>query len=269
MPQSPPGYSIAISCHCGMLLVILCVWYQSFYNEYHSHRIPDLEVVHSRLRMQNNRDGLIFLAGDSSLDNKFWFSDTAPALNGYEKILEPPKSRRDVAYWMNKKLAESKETADGTGSMAVINCAIEESTIGTRSCGNLLPQDRFIRDHITRDDVLVISLGGNDIALRPSVCTICNILSLICCTTTSCIKSCSSCGGTALTCDDPCGGCLCGCLSDCLACPLGELLPLKGTTLTLSCCCLQICWWRMCCHQCHSRNGLFYPFIQESNQGGA
>mmetsp|Transcript_15554 Transcript_15554/g.25920 ORF Transcript_15554/g.25920 Transcript_15554/m.25920 type:complete len:192 (-) Transcript_15554:635-1210(-) len=191
--------------------------------------------------MQNNRDGLIFLAGDSSLDNKFWFSDTAPALNGYEKILEPPKSRRDVAYWMNKKLAESKETADGTGSMAVINCAIEESTIGTRSCGNLLPQDRFIRDHITRDDVLVISLGGNDIALRPSVCTICNILSLICCTTTSCIKSCSSCGGTALTCDDPCGGCLCGCLSDCLACPLGELLPLKGTTLTLSCCCLQIC----------------------------
>jgi hypothetical protein len=79
--------------------------------------------------------------------------------------------------------------------MAVLNCAIEESTIGSRARGVLLPQDKFIRDNISQDDMLVISLGGNDIALRPSVCTICNILSLICCTTTSCIKACSSCGG--------------------------------------------------------------------------
>jgi hypothetical protein len=196
---------------------------QSFYNEYHSHRITDLDVVHSHLRQQNNSDGIIFLAGDSSLDNKFWFNDSAPAVNGYEEFLSPPKSRKDVAYWMNKQLANTKQVSKSTqhnahiptlpfltpscqlheqGSiMAVLNCAIEESTIESRSRGKLLPQDVFIRDHITPDDVLVISLGGNDIALRPSPCTICNILSLVCCTTTRCIETCSSCGGSDCCCD--------------------------------------------------------------------
>ena len=50
---------------------------------------------------------------------------------------------------------------------AVINCSIEESTIGDRSCYRLLPQDQFIKEHINSNDILVISIGGNDIALKP------------------------------------------------------------------------------------------------------
>ena len=82
---------------------------QAFYNEYHGHRIPDLDIAHSHLRNQDNTDGLIFLAGDSSMDNKFWFRDTAAAVNGYEEFLKPPQSRCDVAYWMNKQLAGMKK----------------------------------------------------------------------------------------------------------------------------------------------------------------
>jgi hypothetical protein len=43
------------------------------------------------------------------LDNKFWFTDTARAVNGYEEFLHPAKSRRDVAYWMNRQLADMKK----------------------------------------------------------------------------------------------------------------------------------------------------------------
>lgn len=193
-----------------------------FYNEYHGHLFSDLDTAHRLLRKQGNRDGLIFLAGDSSLDNKFWFSDTADSINGYEKFLEPPKSKRDVSYWMNRELAHLKQRNEKGCDMAVLNCAIEESTIGSRARGKLLPQDIFIRDHITENDILVISLGGNDIALRPSVCTICNILSLICCTTTNCIECCANtCGGTSIPCDDPCCGLCCGCFSNGCACPPG------------------------------------------------
>jgi hypothetical protein len=37
-------------------------------------------------------------------------------------------------------------------------------------------QDAFIRDHITRDDVLIVSVGGNDIALSPTLRTAVNML---------------------------------------------------------------------------------------------
>ena len=34
---------------------------------------------------------VIYLAGDSSLDNKYWFHDEAKASNGYEKLLKPQR----------------------------------------------------------------------------------------------------------------------------------------------------------------------------------
>jgi len=37
------------------------------------------------------RQSVVYLAGDSSLDNKDWFSDTHEALNGYETVLTPPR----------------------------------------------------------------------------------------------------------------------------------------------------------------------------------
>lgn len=183
----------------------------NFYLEYHGHQISDLERLHSHLR--KSTDALVWLAGDSSLDNKHWFNDTARAVNGYEDILSPPKSRQDIAYWMNVELVKSQRR------IAVINTAIEESCVGDRSCCRLLPQDKFLRDNIRREDMLVVSVGGNDIALKASPCTICNLLGVVKCSTTTCIRDYAC--GTALPCDDYCCGGVCGCLSNFLAFPCG------------------------------------------------
>lgn len=101
------------------------------------------------------------------MDNKYWLPEaSAEATNGYERVLDPPLSRRDVAYWLN---------ALGGPAMATVNCAVEESTLAARNAA-LLPQDVFIRDHIARDDVLVVSVGGNDVALHPTLSTLWNVL---------------------------------------------------------------------------------------------
>ena len=55
---------------------------RSFYATYNGHDPEHLDLALRELRF--GADGLserraIFLAGDSSLDNKVWFEDTAPA----------------------------------------------------------------------------------------------------------------------------------------------------------------------------------------------
>ena len=42
----------------------------------------------------------------------------------------------------------------------------------------MLAQDQFVRDHIEATDTLVVSVGGNDVALRPSVATALSMLML-------------------------------------------------------------------------------------------
>lgn len=39
---------------------------------------------------------------------------------------------------------------------------------------------RFLRDNISPEDVLVVSIGGNDIALCPTPCTILSVAGLLC-----------------------------------------------------------------------------------------
>jgi hypothetical protein len=144
---------------------------RDFFAEYHGHPIGDLATVHSVLRANGKR--IVWLIGDSSLDNKHWLysniglkkiSDPAfaPALNGFEHILSPPKMVQDVCYHLNKQL-------DG-GPFACINAAVEESTVADRQNG-LLAHDAFVRDHLQPQDVVIVSLGGNDIALRPTTGT--------------------------------------------------------------------------------------------------
>lgn len=132
----------------------------AFYGEYHGHRVEDLATLHASLGDRPR----VWLAGDSSLDSKFYQPPrAATALNGYEQLLHPPLSRRDVCYWLNKHLGPR---------YATINCAIEESTLSMRNkTHNLPPQDAFVRDHLQPNDILVISVGGNDVALRPSAAT--------------------------------------------------------------------------------------------------
>lgn len=77
--------------------------------------------------------------------------------------------------------------------------------LADRSGGRLLPQDDFIRRNLTSNDILIISAGtsflvalrefpghsgGNDIALKPTCGTICNICCLMSCNTQACINRC-------------------------------------------------------------------------------
>lgn len=72
-----------------------------------------------------------------------------------------------------------RDACGGSFDNAVcINCAVEESTVSERPGARIMPHDEFVRDHIKSSDVLVLSIGGNDIALRPSPLTICNMAAL-------------------------------------------------------------------------------------------
>lgn len=153
-----------------------------FYAHYHGVEIDLLLKVYASLRMgkEENARPLIWLAGDSSLDNKHWLyeqdvaddlnddSYTGPALNGYEHILDH-RCVKDVCYFLNDALLER------ASPYAAINTAVEASTLSDRIKGGLLANDQLIRDHMQPQDVLVVSVGGNDVALRPSLSTILSV----------------------------------------------------------------------------------------------
>lgn len=138
----------------------------SFYNEYHGHTIEHLTQVHSAVRGER---AVLWTLGDSTLDNKHWLlhGERQAATNGYERVLSPPHAVPDVAHALNAECV-----ARGLGAThCAINCAVEEATLGGRA-RELLAQDAFVRDHVREQDVLIVSCGGNDIALRPTVSTI-------------------------------------------------------------------------------------------------
>ena len=72
-----------------------------FYSEFHGHKLSHLQTLLPHLR--NSSSNLIWTAGDSSLDNKYWFSTRAETVNGsgYEHVLRPQQSICDVTYWLN------------------------------------------------------------------------------------------------------------------------------------------------------------------------
>lgn len=150
---------------------------ETFYGEYHGHLVPHLRNIVQSLAVNGARS-VIYLCGDSSLDNKYWLpdSDRRPAINGYEKVLVPPLMAPDIAYWLNHECMQR-----GVGeNICAINASVEESTLADRAANCLLPQDAFIREHISERDVLVVSVGGNDVALRPTQSTIMSMAALLC-----------------------------------------------------------------------------------------
>ena len=181
---------------------------------YFGHDASHLETVHEELRRGGR--AAIFLAGDSSLDNKYWFDETAPALNGYERILSPPTQKLDVCYWLNRE-AVRRERPD----LFCLNTAIEATSLNDRACCRLLTQDRFIRDHITAADYLVVSVGGNDLAMAPVLATVLNIIPLLCLTPQCCIERGQACPPNSHV-DCGCLGCgLPGCAVAGFGCPPG------------------------------------------------
>ena len=97
----------------------------AFYGNYHGHTPSDLTRVVDDLRGENRP--LRWLAGDSSLDNKYWLRGSVPAVNGMEAVLDPAVSVPDVAHCVNAECA-----ARGMPHAAV-NAAVEESTLGART----------------------------------------------------------------------------------------------------------------------------------------
>jgi hypothetical protein len=89
---------------------------RSFYARYHGHPLSHLYALHAYFRGQKRP--LVWFAGDSSLDNKHWLypsddkgsdpltdnSYTGPAPKAYQRVLEPPRSVKDVCYWLNDAL---------------------------------------------------------------------------------------------------------------------------------------------------------------------
>ena len=113
-----------------------------FYDEYHGHKIEHLNSVLTSMRSNNGKKErrAIFLAGDSSLDNKFWFPNSlVDAVNGMENVLKPAQSRRDIAYWLNRKSLLCKTDNE----VFTINASVEEARIESRARETLLKQVLF------------------------------------------------------------------------------------------------------------------------------
>ena len=70
---------------------------QRYYGEYHGHKVGHLKIVHDKMRA-GEKDSIVFLAGDSSLDNKYWFDDTVSAIEPYSKVEVRPHEGIDVSF---------------------------------------------------------------------------------------------------------------------------------------------------------------------------
>jgi hypothetical protein len=144
-----------------------------FYFEWKGHPIPDLTTFRDITLSERPNRPIIYLAGDSSLDNKYWVDRTSSSLPStipeiYHQTLHNPSPKPDVAFWMNHLLGPRS---------TCINTAVEESMLRDRDT-NLLPHDIFIRDNIRPSDILIVSVGANDVALRPASSTIRHMLQL-------------------------------------------------------------------------------------------
>lgn len=157
----------------------------AFYANYYGHPIDDLVLLHAHIRRNHAakaEDGIVWLAGDSSFDSKHWLSspfgklmrsyealsskDIARLPRAYEGVFAHPRlAVCDVAYWVNHHL----ECA--ASPLVALNCAVEEATL-RRSASALSKHDMLVRSCIRSNDVLVVSAGGNDVLLAPSVRTL-------------------------------------------------------------------------------------------------
>ena len=210
----------------------------AYYSTYYGHTASDLAVIELALRRRSPRGGLgegletpsldsqrarsiVWLLGDSSLDNKVWLStsseESAQALNGFEHVLAPPTMRQDVEYHVNALLMERKLNT----KYACINTAVEATSLNDRAFGRLLEQDAFAARHLQPQDTLVVSLGGNDVALAPLLCTAINMLGLVFCTARQpCMATATTCVPNIYPFVGDCGCLLCGVPGCLVATPL-------------------------------------------------
>ncbi|KAL5116493.1 hypothetical protein ACEQ8H_005614 [Pleosporales sp. CAS-2024a] len=158
-----------------------------FYVEWKGHQIEDLERFKEITSAERPAKPIVYLAGDSSLDNKYWVHKTVEEVGVqvptiYEKTLQTPQPRPDVSFWLNHLLGERA---------TCINTSVEESMLRERD-KNLLSHDEFIRDNLGAEDVLIVSVGANDVAYKPLPCTIRHMLQLAWLTPRKSLENCSA-----------------------------------------------------------------------------
>jgi len=129
-----------------------------YYSQKFGHEVEDIKKVHHHITQNQGKKRIIWLAGDTTLDNKHWLEDIRKSCNGYEHIFEQAYSKADLCHWINHHM----QVMDYKG-WACINAAVNESSLTQRRKKGLLPQDEFIRDNLTEKDLLIISIGGNDL----------------------------------------------------------------------------------------------------------
>lgn len=143
-----------------------------FYTHYKGHPLEDLAYIVRNFRVNQRR--IVWLVGDSSLDNKHWLFEEdkasttlnlehgwcAEAINGYEQVLRPPRMVKDVCYWVNTQLVNT--------DMVCVNAAVEEACIKDSPSAH----DGFVLSHLKPGDFVIISIGGNDLILKPSTSTL-------------------------------------------------------------------------------------------------
>jgi lysophospholipase L1-like esterase len=147
-----------------------------FYFEWKGHVISDVSTFRSITLSLRQRKPIIYLAGDSSFDNKFWVPSSGPGGEPlpvkvpeiYHATLDQPYPKPDIAFWLNHFLSDRATT---------LNLAVEESTLRERDT-DLLDHDKFIRDNIREEDIIIVSIGANDIALKPTFATVRSMLQL-------------------------------------------------------------------------------------------
>lgn len=149
------------------------ICHEAFYAGSCGHRVSHLRLIFEGLQNAKNQSKpnvkkyhrlTIWLVGDSTLDNKLMVDPfmLRPALNDFDLVLRPPISTPDVEYFLNALIVESDR------DMFALNCAVGTSNLAQRKGLSLLPQDKFVRDHIHAEDVLVVSISGHDAALEKS-----------------------------------------------------------------------------------------------------
>ncbi len=153
------------------------IFSSSYYAEFSGHPLEDLAKMLRRCRRRPGFDGesrnAIFLAGDSTLDNKYYIRKEAKPVNGYEQVLDD-KAHRDVCHCINQELVNHRLGEQ----WFAINAAVENCTLRSKA-SSLNQHDEFVRDNVTEDDMIVVSLGGNDLALSPTLRTLWHMMVLM------------------------------------------------------------------------------------------
>ena len=75
---------------------------------------------------------------------------------------------QDVNYWLNREIVNR-----GIQGTASINASVEASTVAERVNWlgrGLWPQDKFIRENITEEDILIVSVGEETLIIFLPLC---------------------------------------------------------------------------------------------------